>query len=309
MKLTNRVKATAAALMASASFLTASTPAFAAEKTESSNSASKTASYMTGLAEMTMDTTDNELKSKTGLVKIGDETYFLNQFGDKETGLQEEDGKKYFFNEDGSMAVGFVEIDGDTYYFSKHTGEMKTGRIEVQGKAYYLQDDGVLLSGWQNTKDGKTYYNSNGSQAKDEEMEIDGNRYAFDENGIMLTNVTLNGYNYDENGIGTPDKSAYQRIADAALAQIGVYQDCTMLVTNSLKAVGINFHGWPEEYLSLGPTTNNPVPGDIIVYSGHVAIYVGDGMAVHGGWNGVETRLWTVECSNPFIAYVHPIIP
>ncbi len=59
----------------------------------------------------------------------------------------------------------------------------------------------------------------------------------------------------------------YDRIAQAAKAQLGVYQDCTMLVTNALKAVGINFHGWPEEYLSLGDLTNDPVPGDIVVYS------------------------------------------
>jgi len=35
----------------------------------------------------------------------------------------------------------------------------------------------------------------------------------------------------------------YQLIADTAKAQIGVYQDCTMLVTNSLAVVGIYFHG------------------------------------------------------------------
>ena len=70
------------------------------------------------------------------------------------------------------------------------------------------------------------------------------------------------------------EKSFYQRIADAALAQIGVYQDCTMLVTNSLAAVGINFHGAPTAYLSLGTLTNDPVPGDICVYQGHVALYV-----------------------------------
>lgn len=56
------------------------------------------------------------------------------------------------------------------------------------------------------------------------------------------------------------DPNFYQKIADAALAQIGVHQDCTMLVTNSLKAVGINFHGAPSAYLSLGDLTNNPVP-------------------------------------------------
>lgn len=100
-------------------------------------------------------------------------------------------------------------------------------------------------------------------------------------------------------------KGFYQRIADAALAQIGVYQDCTMLVTNSLAAVGINFHGAPTAYLSLGTLTNDPVPGDICVYQGHVALYVGNGQAVHGGWLGNQTVLTSVACGQPFIGYVH----
>ena len=101
------------------------------------------------------------------------------------------------------------------------------------------------------------------------------------------------------------EENFYDKIASAALAQLGVYQDCTMLVTNSLKAVGINFHGSPAAYLSLGTVTDNPVPGDIIVYSGHVAIYIGNGQAVHGGWLGNQTVISTVECDRPFIAYVH----
>lgn len=101
------------------------------------------------------------------------------------------------------------------------------------------------------------------------------------------------------------EKDFYQRIADAALAQVGVNQDCTMLVTNSLAAVGINFHGTPTAYLSLGELTNNPVPGDICVYQGHVALYIGNGKAVHGGWLGCQTVVSTVECTNAFIGYVH----
>ena len=97
----------------------------------------------------------------------------------------------------------------------------------------------------------------------------------------------------------------YDKIAQAALSQIGVHQDCTMLVTNSLKAVGIHFHGWPIEYAKLGDWTNNPVPGDIIIYEGHVAIYVGNGQAVHGGWNGYTTVLTSVHCNNRLIGYIH----
>lgn len=88
-------------------------------------------------------------------------------------------------------------------------------------------------------------------------------------------------------------------IAAAAYAQIGMPQDCTMLVTNSLAAVGINFHGWPNEYASLGTPTGSPQAGDILIYQNagagvpHVAIYVGNGQAIHGGWNGGTTVLFS----------------
>ena len=101
------------------------------------------------------------------------------------------------------------------------------------------------------------------------------------------------------------DTAFHQSIADAAMAQIGAFQDCTMLVTNSLAAVGIHFHGAPEEYAALGEWTENPVPGYICIYYGHVAIYVGDGMAGHGGWNGYNTILYSVSCANGFIGYIH----
>jgi cell wall-associated NlpC family hydrolase len=92
-------------------------------------------------------------------------------------------------------------------------------------------------------------------------------------------------------------------IAAAAYAQMGVSQDCTMLVTNALKAVGVNYHGWPAGYLSLGRTVSaaEAQPGDLAYYQNggmgmaHIAVYVGNGMAVHGGWNGGTTALHSVN--------------
>lgn len=88
-------------------------------------------------------------------------------------------------------------------------------------------------------------------------------------------------------------------IYQAALAQLGRYQDCTMLVTNALKAVGINFHDWPVGYMSLGTVVpaSQAQPGDLVYYANggtglaHIGVYAGNGQAVHGGWLGNQTVL------------------
>lgn len=92
-------------------------------------------------------------------------------------------------------------------------------------------------------------------------------------------------------------------IYQAALAQLGTFQDCTLLVTNALKAVGINFHDWPAGYMSLGTVVpaSQAQPGDLVYYANggtglaHIAVYAGNGQAVHGGWLGNQTVLNTAN--------------
>lgn len=92
-------------------------------------------------------------------------------------------------------------------------------------------------------------------------------------------------------------------IAAAARAQLGRIQDCTRLASNALAAVGINFHGWPAGYLGLGRQVSaaEAIPGDLAYYQNggagvaHIAVYVGNGQAVHGGWNGNQTVVFSAN--------------
>lgn len=287
------------------------TPVYAAEDAGTANGAS----YLSG-----MEINDSKVKKensstasvaiKTGVTQKNGKTVYITRTGEKKTGEVVTKAGTFYFDENGELQTGFVKDGEDTYYHAKDTGLRQEGGVVVEeGKKYLLDDEGKTQKGWVEVEGKKYYLNEDGSAVLNSEKEIEGKRYSFNEAGEMEINVTKKGWIYGEDGVGKEDLSGYDKIAQAALAQLGRYQDCTMLVTNSLAAVGINFHSGPTGYLSLGPTTSNPVPGDIIVYSGHVAIYIGNGQAVHGGWLGNNTVIAGVECGQPFIAYVHPTLP
>jgi cell wall-associated NlpC family hydrolase len=77
-----------------------------------------------------------------------------------------------------------------------------------------------------------------------------------------------------------------------AYGQIGITQDCTAMVEKALNAAGIPVGDiGPTAFLKYGQVVSTPQPGDIIVQSGHVAIYAGNGQAISGGMNGVNATM------------------
>ena len=118
---------------------------------------------------------------------------------------------------------------------------------------------------------------------------------ANQEGGVSTTVTQLNAQETINSQVSSSSKGA--AIYQAALSQVGTIQDCTMLVTNALKSVGINYHGWPAGYMSLGTivSASEAQPGDLIYYANggmglaHIAVYAGNGKAIHGGWLGNQT--------------------
>ena len=259
-------------------------------------------------------------------------TTYYNQYGVKVTGKQVIDGKTYHFDQNGFIQTGWMKLDGKKVFFTED-GSMATSKTSINGKDYHFDKNGNLINGWRK-KDGEKYYYRNGIKQTGWQK-IDGKKYFFNSKGQALADTKYKGYKFDKNGVAKKIKKKVKKepefnnnsdynstteysgdalggISSAALAQLGVAQDCTALATNALASQGIYFHGWPAEYMSLGSITGSPQAGDLIYYDDagagvpHIAVYIGNGQAVHGGWQGTTVVASAYLGSGPvFIRVAH----
>lgn len=98
-----------------------------------------------------------------------------------------------------------------------------------------------------------------------------------------------------------PKDGSVASFIKAALAQLGDRQDCTALVERSLRAIGYTVGDLaPMSFGRYGHQVSkaSAQAGDIMMRSGHVAIYLGDGKAVQGGYYGYTTVVATDSPNN-----------
>ncbi|MGM0931667.1 MAG: C40 family peptidase [Actinomycetota bacterium] len=98
-------------------------------------------------------------------------------------------------------------------------------------------------------------------------------------------------------------------LVSSAYGQIGISQDCTAMVEKALRAAGKSVGDLaPAQFLSYGTQVSTPQPGDLLYYSdggagvAHIAIYVGNGQAIHGGWTGYTTALASADVGSGYVA-------
>lgn len=85
-------------------------------------------------------------------------------------------------------------------------------------------------------------------------------------------------------------------ILASAYSQIGVNQDCTAMVEKALRSVGKTVGDLaPTQFFQYGTVVGSPAPGDLIITSGHVGVYAGDGQVVSGGVNGYTTQVHSIS--------------
>jgi cell wall-associated NlpC family hydrolase len=86
------------------------------------------------------------------------------------------------------------------------------------------------------------------------------------------------------------------------------------MVSDALTTVGVSWYDWPVGAYRLGPVVplSEAQPGDLLYYVNgagtsvaglaHIAVYIGNGKAVHGGFNVNQTVVWSVNVGyNPTV--------
>lgn len=113
-----------------------------------------------------------------------------------------------------------------------------------------------------------------------------------------------------------PSGAGAQGLLAAAVAQLGDWQDCTALVERSLRAIGhpvgdLGTAIWQYDPYGTRVSINALAPGDILIYGNarsgaHVAIYEGNGIAIHGGFPGGTVRAGVHAAWEPLTGAIRP---
>ncbi|MFZ1382248.1 MAG: hypothetical protein WAS54_05600 [Scrofimicrobium sp.] len=191
---------------------------------------------------------------------------------------------RYFPNTQETM-FGWVQVGSTKYYFDPNTGRPWSGWLTEGGKRYYLHSDGSAHTGWGNVSGQLYYFDPSTAAARTGWVRIGTTDYYFNPTTGALENGALSA------------KGA--AIANAAKSQVGVaIGECTWVVARALESAGINMSWYAgtsaAPYLAAGAlqVTGEWKTGDILIWPGnHVAIYIGNGQAVHGGWSTSKTTV------------------
>ena len=122
-------------------------------------------------------------------------------------------------------------------------------------------------------------------------------------NNTSSGNSNVSGGSTSQGGSG--DTSVAQAIVNAAYSQLGVPYvwggttpgsglDCSGLTQYAHRVAGISIPRTSGPQGSGGKAVSNPLPGDIVCYSGHVGIYIGGGQMIHAPQPGDVVKVANV---------------
>lgn len=236
---------------------------------------------------------------------------YVNEDKTVAKGWQEIEGKSYYFSEDGTVNSSKTEEATTASVSSNITGEVKETvatasqdavKEETEQKAAEVVETPVTTT------------ETPAETPAPEQTETS----APEQNVTPAPEQTTPAPEVQAPAETPATSTLGQRIAAEAQKLVGVTDGlwCTQVVQQALANAGVSdaYQLWPDQYAGqYGYYTNDPQVGDLLYYNNggrgvdHIAIYIGNGQAVHGNYEGktvIASAYLSTAASPQFIRVV-----
>ena len=242
---------------------------------------------------------------------------YVNEDKTVAKGWQEIEGKSYYFSEDGTVNSSKTEKATTASVSSNITGEVKETvatasqeavKEETEQKAAEVVETPVTTTEATDTTE------TPAETSAPEQTETP----APEQTVTPAPEQTTPAPEVQAPAETPATSTLGQRISAEAQKLVGVTDGlwCTQVVQQALANAGVSdaYQLWPDQYASqYGYYTNDPQEGDLLYYNNggrgvdHIAIYIGNGQAVHGNYEGktvIASAYLSTAASPQFIRVV-----
>ena len=233
---------------------------------------------------------------------------YVNEDKTVAKGWQEIEGKSYYFSEDGTVNSSKTENATTASVSSNITGEVKETVTTASQEAVKqeTEEKAVVDETPVQTEEVKTETTTDTTTDTTETPEAPvAPEQTPEQNPTPAPEAPAAPEQTpapapEETVTPAPEQTASSlgdRISSSAQGLVGVTDGlwCTQVVQQALANAGVSdaYQLWPDQYQGVyGYYTDSPQAGDLIYYNNggrgvdHIAVYIGNGQAVHGNYNG-----------------------
>lgn len=233
---------------------------------------------------------------------------YVNEDKTVAKGWQEIEGKSYYFSEDGTVNSSKTEKATTASVSSNITGEVKETVATASQEAVKqeTEEKAVVEETPVQTEEVKTETTTDTTTDTTETPEAPvAPEQTPEQNPTPAPEAPAAPEQTpapapEETVTPAPEQTASSlgdRISSSAQELVGVTNGlwCTQVVQQALANAGVSdaYQLWPDQYQGVyGYYTDSPQAGDLIYYNNggrgvdHIAVYIGNGQAVHGNYNG-----------------------
>lgn len=233
---------------------------------------------------------------------------YVNEDKTVAKGWQEIEGKSYYFSEDGTVNSSKTEKATTASVSSNITGEVKETVTTASQEAVKqeTEEKAVVEETPVQTEEVKTETTTDTTTDTTETPEAPvAPEQTPEQNPTPAPEAPAAPEQTpapapEETVTPAPEQTASSlgdRISSSAQELVGVTDGlwCTQVVQQALANAGVSdaYQLWPDQYQGVyGYYTDSPQAGDLIYYNNggrgvdHIAVYIGNGQAVHGNYNG-----------------------